>query len=335
MHFKTKVIYVVLALLTMYGCGGTFWMEDNLTGPANGVCDEYKYWEEVSDISPYPGIGCSEGLTKSVNMTFFVHKDYENNNYISNESSIASGVELINSVYNPHGINFNVDEIVYIDSPFPSTSDYGEHLSISNLSQDIKDKYNYNNLNVVLITDEWGASGIFPWTNTNYYIVTFKASSIETSFIPSHEVGHFLGLHHTFASYGTSTIIDGNNGLTPAEGNSSPTSSSPENWVSPEDDCFTTGDFICDTSYDCYNYCEEVLGCSGAYLYEGYNKPGQEQSEYDDCELTDYTPPTDNLMSYYGDRQFITEQQGARARFYLMYKSTNNLNGNILHLYNQ
>ena len=317
----------------MYGCNDYFKNEDNLTGSPDSVCDEDKYWKEVSDISPYPGIGCGESFTKSVNMTIFVHKDYENNNYISNESSIASGVELINSVYNPYGINFNVGEIIYIDSPFPSTSDYGEHLSIIDLSQDVRDKYNYNNLNVVLTTDDWGAYGIFPWSNTNYYTVMFRASTIETSIIPSHEVGHYLGLQHTYA-YSTNIIIDGNNDLIPVEGDPNPPTSSPANWVSPEDDCFTTGDFICDTSYDCYNYCEEVLGCSGAYLYEEY-KPDQEESEYDDCELIDYTPPTDNLMSYYGDRQFITEQQGARVRFYLMYKSTNNLNGNILHLYNQ
>jgi len=316
MRKKNKYIhmYIVLALLTIYGCG-----DNNITNST--YCDEYKYWGKVSDMSPYPGIDCSEGTTKNVNMTIFVHKDYENNNYISDESSIANGVILINSVYNPHGINFNVDEIVYIDSPFPSTSDYGEHLSIFDLSQDVRDKYNYNNLNIVLITDDWGAYARYPWANTNYYTVMFRASSIESSFIPSHEIGHFLGLLHTF-DY--SNDVDTYNNI-PV--------SSPANWVDPVNDCFMTGDFICDTSYDCYSFCEEVLGCSGTYLYED-KKPEQEQSDYEDCELIDYTPPTDNLMSYYGDRQFITEQQGARARYYLMYKSTNNSNGNILHLYN-
>ena len=329
-----KVVYIMLTLLIMYGCNN----KNSITESTYSVCDEYKYWEEVSDASPYPGIGCSEGTTKNVNITFFVHKDYENDNYISNDNSIAIGVELINSVYNPHGINFNIGEIVYIDSPLPSAPeyapDYGEHLSIFDLSQDVRDKYNYNNLNIILITNEWGAYGKYPWSDTNYYTVMIKASSIETSFIPSHEIGHFLGLHHTF-DYSENVIDKDTGDLTPIDQvdmYTNPPMGSPVNWVSPEDDCFATGDFICDTSYDCYNFCEEVLGCSGAYLYEEY-KP-QEQSEYEDCELTDYTPPTDNLMSYYGDRQFITEQQGARARFYLKYKSTNNLNGNILNLYN-
>ena len=92
------------------------------------------------------------------------------------------------------------------------------------------------------------------------------------------------------------------------------------------------GDFICDTSYDCYNFCEEALGCDASYLYQDYH-PGQEQSEYAECGL-DYSPPLDNLMSRYGDRRLLTNEQGARARYYLMYRLNNNLNGNILHLYN-
>ena len=58
------------------------------------------------------------------------------------------------------------------------------------------------------------------------------------------------------------------------------------------------GDFICDTSFDCYNFCEYALGCDASYLYQDHH-PGQEQSEYEECEL-DYSPPLDNLMSRYG-----------------------------------
>ena len=36
------------------------------------------------------------------------------------------------------------------------------------------------------------------------------------------------------------------------------------------------------------------------------------------------------LMSRYGDREFLTEDQGARLRFYLMYRLNNNLQGNTL-----
>ena len=79
---------------------------------------------------------------------------------------------------------------------------------------------------------------------------------------------------------------------------------------------------------DCYNFCEEMLGCSGKYLYEN-EKPGKEQSNYPDCDSS-YQPPLYNLMSRYGGREFITSQQGARARYYLNYRLNNELYGNVL-----
>ena len=224
-----------------------------------------------------------------------------------------------------------MDEIIYVDSPFPNpqeiednseetTIEYGNHISISDLTEEIRNQYNINNLNIILITDEWGAYSIFPWVNTNYYITMVRASTIQTSFILPHEIGHFLGLHHTHAY-----SMDGINTL------QSDPISSPANWVDPINKCFIMGDFICDTSFDCYNFCEYALGCDASYLYQDHH-PDQEQSEYEECRL-DYSPPLDNLMSRYGDRQFLTNEQGARARYYLMYRLNNNLNGNILHLY--
>ena len=51
------------------------------------------------------------------------------------------------------------------------------------------------------------------------------------------------------------------------------------------------------------------------------------------CDET-YNPATDNVMSYYYNNDFIiTNEQGARARYYLMYRLNNNINGNILQLY--
>ena len=54
---------ILLIILLIVGCDNSTEPED-CAGVAGGdsvedVCGEYKYWEEVSDLSPYPGIGCS------------------------------------------------------------------------------------------------------------------------------------------------------------------------------------------------------------------------------------------------------------------------------------
>ena len=83
------------------------------------------------------GIDVSE---KNIGLTVFVHKDYDNNDFISNEDSILQGKKLLSNVYNPHGIKFNLDEIIYINLPFPSphemqdnsdetTIEYGETMT--------------------------------------------------------------------------------------------------------------------------------------------------------------------------------------------------------------
>ena len=55
-----------------------------------------------------------------------------------------------------------------------------------------------------------GAYSIYPWANTTYYVTMVRASTIQTSFILPHEIGHFIGLHHTHAHSinGIKTLIN-------------------------------------------------------------------------------------------------------------------------------
>ena len=140
MNIYNKIILIATAiLLNTYSCN------NSISKPTNNQCDESEYWDEISDISPYPGISCTDGSEKTIGLTIFVHKDYSNKHFISSKDSISQGVELLNSVYNPYGIKINLDEIIYVNSSFSNpldmqdtseetTIEYGNQISILDLS---------------------------------------------------------------------------------------------------------------------------------------------------------------------------------------------------------
>lgn len=89
-----------------------------------------------------------------------------------------------------------------------------------------------------------------------------------------HEMGHFFGLPHTFEGAGGSAeLVDGSN-------------------------CATTADGFCDTEADCYPQGEDInVPCSIIY------GPQDANGDY-------YTPPVDNIMTYYkGCKCRFTQQQ--------------------------
>ena len=61
-------------------------------------CDSEEYWVDVSEDSPYPGLECESGPGRQLFITIFVYRDNEGVEWLINETSIATGVELINSV---------------------------------------------------------------------------------------------------------------------------------------------------------------------------------------------------------------------------------------------
>ena len=161
-------------------------------------CDSKEYWVDVSEDSPYPGLECESGPGRQLFITIFVYRDNDGVEWLINETSIATGVELINSVYNPYGIYFILDEIVWIDEAYPELEDgFGDQISLSQLGDGFIEGYNPANVNIVMQSTGWGAYSMFPWYTREYYFSTVRASSFATSYVPSHELGHFLGLYHT------------------------------------------------------------------------------------------------------------------------------------------
>jgi len=307
-------------------------------------CDSQEYWVDVSDDSPYPGLECESGPMRQLSITIFVYRDNDGVEWLINETSIATGIELINSIYNPYGIGFALDEIIWVDEAFPDVQDddaggidgedgqkpdtvnnsseeggdFGDQVSIAQLGDGFVEGYNPANVNIVMQSTGWGSYSMYPWYSREYYFSTVRASSFATSPVPSHELGHFLGLYHTHQFH------------------DDPNSDSDlaqafiwaQNWVTPTEQCYRTGDFICETPYDCYIWCEEVINCT-ANAYES-DRPDQEPSEFANCTVEQHNPSRTNLMSRYGDRSEISFDQGARARYFIQYMSENEREGNLL-----
>ena len=336
MRGTASLLVIVLFTPVLSGCLN--WNEHNYQ---IYDCDSQEYWVDVSEDSPYPGLDCESGPVRQLSMTIFVYRDNDGVEWLINETSIDTGIKLINSVYNSYGIDFILGEIIWINEAFPDVQDeeeeegsekpdtlnnssedggdFGDQVSVSQLGDGFIEGYNPANVNIIMQSNGWGQYSNYTWHIRQYYISTVRASAFATSYVPSHELGHFLGLYHTHENH-----EDPN-----SESDLAQASLWTQNWATPTEQCYRTGDFICATPYDCYIWCEEVIDCT-ANAYES-DRPDQEPSEFANCTLEQHNPSRTNLMSRYGDRSEISFDQGARARYFIQYMSENEREGNLLH----
>ena len=314
MRGTAVLLVIVLFAPVLSGCLN--WNDHNY--PIN-YCDSQEYWVDISEDTPYPGLDCESGPVRQLSMTIFVYRDNDGVEWLINETSIDTGIELINSVYSPYGIAFVLDEIIWVDEAYPELEDgFGDQISLSELGDGFIEGYNQSNVNIVMQSTGWGAYSMFPWYTREYYFSTVRASTCATSYVPSHELWHFLGLYHTHQFHD-----DPNSDSDLAQA-----FTWTQDWITPTEQCYRTGDFICSTPYDCYIWCEEVINCT-ANAYES-DRPDQEPSEFANCTLEQHNPSRANLMSRYGDRSEISFDQGARARYFIQYMSENKREGNLL-----
>ncbi len=284
------------------------------------TCDSFSYWEEVSNAAPYPN--CTGGPSKTIGITFFIAKKAGEETYVVNDAVVYFTTDELNKAFNPHGIKFKVIDIIYTeaDSPSPNSFSNGPEFKeeLKNYFENIYEgKYNSNNLNLLFIPNVYGitSSCSHPWNVGAKYGKSrcYSTSYSLTSTPMVHEVGHWLGLLHTQHP---------NYVLTEEKLIEEYEQSGPS-WVNPIKECHKIGDYVCDTPFDCYDYCSEVLGCEGL-VWTG-------NSYENKCGL-EYSPLTDNVMMYYFGykKGTFTPEQGARARYYLNYRLTHELNENKL-----
>ena len=161
MKICAHALVLILCSSIFSGCFAT-------VGVLDRYCDEDEYWIDFSEEYPYPGLECDAGPIRILSLTIFVYKDNDGEDYISNEESITQGIDLINSVYNQHGIGFALGEIVWVDEAFleageDSDGEFGDMVPVDSLGSGFTEGYNQSNVNVVLVTDGWGAYSMFPF----------------------------------------------------------------------------------------------------------------------------------------------------------------------------
>jgi len=182
------------------------------------------------------------------------------------ESSIISAINNLNTLFEPIALSFEVCQFRYIDN-------YNFHDLVYE-EEEPEMLANYNEPNVI---NMYFVNSISIY---NMPAGGYAGNIIVIAILGAipHEMGHYLGLVHTFQNGG---------GLV----------NSP--------DCTADGDGICDTEADPYYPLIPMDGCNIA-------------EDLVDANGDYYVPPTDNIMSYYGCAcKFTQGQYNAMAAYFL------------------
>lgn len=295
------ILLFLLSVLFLIGCSS-----DN----KEIICNEYEYWEEVSAENPYPGMKCDSGPTKTIGINFFFTEGSED----EQESQIEAGMKKLNNAFGPHGILFELDKVYNVRS-YPENKENFDSVFEGN-----HDPSNHN----VVIKISGGNGCSHPWADfgNSAGLQSCKVNRINPEGYDAlvHETGHFMGLLHTHWQGNNEDDKEWNlRGIT---------------WVDPVKNCNKEGDYICSTNFDCYTQCQEQIGCR--WIRQSIDKKTPKKTSEKNNEFVvcgeDYNPPLDNAMSYYHAKipPIFTKEQGARARYYLMYRLSHLVDGGQL-----
>ncbi len=192
-------------------------------------------------------------------------------------NDIYIAIDTLNSKFSPINLSFRICSIDSIENYQWDTLVVNDDDGLKEEQQMTTNNHIDSTINVYFVTAFEGlpqATGFtsYPGGADNIFILK---DNVDDMTIP-HEFGHFFGLLHTFGDGNATELVN-------------------------ESNCETSGDFLCDTEAD-----------PSADLPSAYTANNQ-------CELSPmlkdsndefYMPPTDNIMSYYGDcRCKFTKQQ--------------------------
>lgn len=252
MKFLNTVIFTLIIFSTIFGqdrCGSNSdWFNDQLSN-----FDPNTPYILSGDIKYIP---------------FTIHYVRNTDGSAGQNASLEQlhhSIVMTNKMLSPIGIQ------IYIDGDI-NTINNSSYLNVTRGSADHQALLAMANSNTanIWVVDGWQGSTAVGWGGP---ITGIELSDISISTFP-HEVGHFLGLPHTFATNFGVESVDRNTG-----------------------NCATSGDRICDTEADPYGLTSGQI--TGEVL------------SHDNCSMTSntrdsngdlYTPPFDNIMSYYGGR---------------------------------
>ncbi len=207
---------------------------------------------------------------KVIKMFVVIYRDNNGANQAMTEAEVLEEIRVADSVYNIGNICFTV-----VGVELRNSTTYNNPIFPQNYSSEIvSDAFTVFVVNNVYDEPD-SLSGIFGWSPgvVATYMITKKAGfGTRRTFI--HEMGHALGLDHTFKgtghdanNLGCDELADGSNGT-------------------------TCGDFVQDTPADPYQRCGTTIsGCSFPYTAPAC-KDANNQS---------YNPQMTNYMSYWAN----------------------------------
>jgi hypothetical protein len=221
-------------------------------------------------------------LDKILSMTFWIVKDSSGQANVS-AADITQGVNNLNTYFTSICLSFNVCAINYIDDwNYDSLYFPDERDQLYTLYQTPKTINVYLSRTIATdpVTTVAGLGALPPGADA----IWLTKTSLTGKTFP-HEMGHFLGLYHTFETQYGSELANGSN-------------------------CVTTGDLICDTPADPDP--------------TGQTTPDCQSNPYtQDANGDWYVPQISNIMSYYSDNcscGFTVQQYDRMCQQYLTFR---------------
>ena len=207
---------------------------------------------------------------KVMKMYIVIYADDNGTNQAISEETLKSEILFTNTIFNQGDICFVIAGIEFRNSTVynnPVTDPGNTNYS----SQTVSDAFTV--FIVRTIDGQTGNNGVFGWvpsTPSSYMVTRTAGFGVRRTFV--HEMGHGLGLHHTFKGTGNQAADPGCHELVNGSNGSS------------------CGDLVADTPADPYVRCGDVIsGCSFPYTAPACQ----------DANGSSYAPQMNNFMSYW------------------------------------
>ncbi len=230
-----------------------------------------------SQMRAMPGyFGCEQinRVNRKLSVLFQVIKDSLGGTGVS-DANLQAAIDRLNSVWEPSGISFEYCERRNLDN-----HQFNEFVQLTDGDDMVAMYYEPNIINIFVSstvnTISFGDVNGYAYMPGGKDIIHVKKSTFNDPLFKTlvHEMGHFLGLFHTFETDTGLELVDGSN-------------------------CTTTGDLICDTEANPTDNPSDfgALDCN----YTG-NPATDAMGNF-------YVPPSKNHMSYSPCRCEFTKQQ--------------------------